>query len=314
MKVSIYLVQAVQACLAAEGTPLSAKLRDIIEKAAKKTSKPRGATGIRRLASLAESRANNSLLSFDLEEFDLDIACLALSDPNFISTTMNVSPGVRKNHARIYTAWSVTQRGYAWISPTQCKYLPDWDCEVPEEGDSIFELKPAFRKDYAEAVKQATDFKPTVRCESRDKLTFFMDVQHSAGEIHEHCRCWLADGTSDPQLLRGTKLESNDSGEIGIEFANPEAVLQLSAAAMQSRWLVVEGTRIDAIFPVPDIGVDNTTSPLWFRHAVPGHGYLKGRILARIAIPKNLALECIRQFWWLTLEDKSAMIHALSNN
>lgn len=304
--------------LAAEGTPIGEALEQALSAAAAKAAKIKSARGIRDLVKLAHSPGENSLLPFELDDTELSIASIIIGQSLISGSGKGLYRNKKKlNHARIYSAWSVTQTGFARVSEKGCQYVTDWAAPLPESGDeySVFSLRPALRPEYLKVVKEAATARPQVSVRTEGTLRFIFNGVSSVGTSKDRCRCCIINPHSSSQqeqlpITSGRLAETLDK-ELSVEFLRSEATLQLSAAADQNQWLHVQASELDAVFAIPDILQAEVVAPLWINHKIGFPDYLQSHCRATVDLPQALALACVQNYWWFTIPDKRAMIAAI---
>jgi hypothetical protein len=311
IKVDIRLV--IQASIASDGTTLGEQLSDVLQSAADGWVKEKDAVASRQLIQLNTSAGGDEILPFELAPFELSLACLLAGRSSFTKPSWNRFQYSAGHHAKIFSNWSLVDEGYALITRNKCVYIPNATCESPQRGETEFEIRPACKSQFSQALRRFSDTQPSVRVQSDDNVRFLFDTGIALENQEMQCRCWIIGPTSGPELLSATRLSRVSRQRVALEFLRPEAILQLSAAASKGHWLHIQGSELDVIFPVPDITGDAQSCKLWSRSFVAWHGYLEGSITGDIDLPKTIAKECVRRYWWMTLSDRELMLEAISH-
>jgi len=309
-EVNVRLV--IQACIASHGTPLGEKLVDFIQSAAGAGAKRKVSIASRRLIQLHASAGGDEILPFELESFELSLACLLANRVFITKTARRFRQDSAGLYAKIFSSWSLVDKGYALLTKNKCVYVPNATHNSPQEGEAEFEMRPACRPQFSKAVGQFSDAQPNVRVSSDGNLKFIFEFGCAPAIQGVDCRCCIIGPTIGPEFIPATRLLAVGGHSLTLEFLRPEAILQLSAAASKRYSFHVQSDDLDMIFPVPDITSDAPTSKLWSRSFVAWHGYLKGSIDGDIDLPKDIAKECVRRYWWMTLSDKEIMLDAIS--
>jgi hypothetical protein len=310
IKVDIRLV--IQACIASDGTWFGEELGNFVQSAAEECSKGKDNLAVRQLVQL-DTAGGDSILPFELAPFELSLACLLAVRSSFMKPSWNRNQNSDGHYAKVFSNWSLVNDGYALMTRDKCTYVPNATFNFPQKGKSEFEIRPACKSHFSQALSRLSDAQPNVRVESDENIKFIFDTGVALENQSMHCRCWVIGPTNGPELIAATRLSAVGSQRLALEFLRPESILQLSAAAAKGHWFHIQGSALDVVFPVPDISSDVEPCKLWSRSFMDGHGYLEGSITGDIDLPKDIAKECVRRYWWMTLSDKELMLDAISH-
>lgn len=324
-----------QARFASEGLPLCDAIDEAISKLAERTADGSHGDAIAHLRRIALDGSVGHALPFRLDPLDRSIATLLLkgmpaddSEGIVFGDASMVNAGfttIRSNSLQYCDSWVEPSRTRPWVPRAPNVTIKPKRARGKKTSTSApspvkVRLVPSNRGAFQAEVRDLASYQPTVIAGDGEEAAIILrgvgraiTARRFDGYLSSLHVLAPSAQTASRSALAGVRIEHGlDQDEVHIALTRPEAILQMSAAHQQGRWVEVECGEFRAIFPAPDLAGDGKTAPAWVPCRVSDETYVFTDDSPEVEIPLELALKCCESFRWFAISDTWEMARRLS--
>jgi hypothetical protein len=229
------------------------------------------------------------IIPFSANKFDIDLAYF------FARSATN---------GCLFSQASLVSAGAAQITKTNFEYLDKWFDSTSSNTD--FFINPSQREQLRSSIQAQQ--RPQLDVVVNNQVSFVIRLATSQ-DLPKNPR--NPDYSLDVQLLNPDKPRSyptpykgvtawydKETRRIEIKASTPESILQLSAYASESLWLLAASDAISTCFLIPALDDPGPHDTVWAQDWNVSKLYAWSSSAMTVAIPLDLAIRCAREFHW----------------
>jgi hypothetical protein len=300
--VQVSFAAILQARFLLNGTSLASNIDEWIEsKISSNNSKL-----LKQLIAGFEKYSNHSrksdIIKFQIDNLDKNFILLFLSSINQLDRGFKL---LSDRSIKIYSKDSFVDAGYLELTPNYIDYFDVVPKKI-KENKTLLECRSFYKTDYIEKIARFKTVIQNIRIQI-DSYPIFLLTSDFGFNAQNHYDAYLIDPISKRETLFNTFNFSNISQtQLSLIPKSAEAVLQLSAAHVNSHWLFIRHSSDKKffLFKIPDLIDTNNSYKLWSdRHDSPSPFFkYENRIaytdIDSVSLDIDLSIECSKLFNW----------------